>query len=234
MKREVVILSVDDTYKNSIKNSLDNINEGAPYYKDRPFYVELDYSDKYRIFVPLRSNCTLRKYSIPLFNDKNRKNHGLDCSKMLIMNTEEAKKYSKAKTDINNDVYNDICIKKKQIQHKINNTLQDYKVILKKRRNQLYLTKEETALYKQSTLINYQNFVYNYIPMSIDDTDDTDDKKDVVKAENKKDNSDVIEEKETVNFFMNDKEIKENINAEKSQKDNEQNKTIISVDERKE
>lgn len=156
----ILLLSID---KNYIKNISEAMDSNIDSHKERPYYVELRYSSNYRILVPLRSNCPSNSpYIINLFNDKERKNPGLDFTKMIILTTAEVISFTKPlNVPVNSSVYLDILRKQPQIFALIQKILDDYKIILKKRHSGIDLSKAEKRLLNISTLQNYQDFVMN-------------------------------------------------------------------------
>lgn len=126
--------------------------------------MELSVLDKYRIFIPLRSNCTSSPSFIPIYNDKVgvRIKPGLDLNKIIILKESEAYKYIEPMDNsINNKVFNDILNKSAKIKAYCIKSLINFKKILIKKKEGKLLNKKEQFIYDTSTLRNYRNIIMN-------------------------------------------------------------------------
>ena len=147
------IVKIDSKYRDSLIEALDRNDTSK---KTRPYYLNLKIKD-FSILIPLRSNCPNSPYSISIYNPDHKKaNHGLDCSKMIIVEKEKLNSVTSS-TFINNKIRLDIETKKEIIKVTAIKTINDYLKMKRKIEKGLDLNDDEYFLYIRSTLVNFDN-----------------------------------------------------------------------------
>lgn len=160
MKNKPAILTIKKKYIDKIEEALDK----GLIEKYRPYYMEINVLKNYKVFIPIRSNCTNSPCYIPIHNDlpRIRKNPGLDCNKLIIIKDTEITTYTSVCTaPINNIVYCDIKNKQTRIEKECVLFLKTYKEILSKEKSGKLLSNNEKRIKKYSTLKNYKNIIMN-------------------------------------------------------------------------
>ncbi len=143
------IVNIDNSFRDSLVESLDN---GDITGKKRPYYLNLVIKG-FSILIPLRSHCPESPYKIPIYNRRSRQ-HGLDCSKMIIVAREDVPTVTSA-SHVSREVILDILSKRERIRVTVIKTLNDYLSMKRKEKLGLDLNEEETFLKQRTTLINF-------------------------------------------------------------------------------
>lgn len=160
MKNKPVLMTIKKEYIDRTEEALDK----GLIDKYRPYYMEVNVLKNYKVFIPIRSNCTNSPCYIPIHNDlpRIRKNPGLDCNKLIIIKDTKATTYTSICTvSINNDVYSDIEEKEAKIEKECISFLKLYKEILIKEKSGKLLSNYEKKTRRYSTLKNYTNIIMN-------------------------------------------------------------------------
>ena len=143
------------TISNKLRDSIDrSIDHGLYKQKIRPYFLGMKYANYY-ILVPLRSNCP-KKYSVLIDHpDKTKKNHGIDCTTMLILTNKQMSKMTRRIKLRPSVTARDVENKYSMIQAIIIRTILQYKSIQEAKRKDIKLTKNDIWLDNRCTLKNY-------------------------------------------------------------------------------
>ena len=131
------IVNIDENFRDSLIETLD---KGDITGKKRPYYLNLTIYG-YSVLVPLRKNCPESPYKVPILN-RYSSNHGLDCSKMIIIDRNEFSKKT-SPSNIERYITNDIFSKKEIIKTTVVKTINDFLIMKDKMTKGLDLNENE-------------------------------------------------------------------------------------------
>lgn len=154
-----MIIEFDDAYIKGLASNY-SIFGKSQLLENRRYYLAgiiID-STPFYLCIPLHSNS---KYFISLSTPSvstHWKNHGLNLEKMLILKKEDLCIYASA-SSVQNNIWNEIVLKKNQIEIEVKNYIVEYLRLKRKRINKELLSRVEENMLNFSSLNHFQTYI---------------------------------------------------------------------------